>query len=105
MYGPSRFISEMAGSDAGASRKASSPARSENGRSVPSPSPSGAVYRQGNLVHHPRYGRGLVVRASRRGEEWELKVDFGFDEPKILLTGYVPIRVVKERGTRADLAE
>ncbi len=103
MSGPSRFISEIAGRSGpgpGFDTGASSDSRK---RSVPVPTPDGAAYRKGNLVGHPRYGSGLVMSAVRREGEWELTVDFGFDEPKILLTGYVPIVIVKERGTREDI--
>ena len=95
--GPSRFLEEaglLGATDAALS--AGPPAKKPE-----EPAPHG--YSRGNLVHHPRYGRGLVVRAGRRGEEWQLTVDFGFDEPKVLLTGYVPIKVLKRRGSRADL--
>lgn len=60
-------------------------------------------YEPGNLIDHPRFGRGLVTRSGRAGSEWELTVDFGFDEPKILRTGYVPIRIIKRKGSRLDL--
>jgi DNA helicase-2/ATP-dependent DNA helicase PcrA len=97
--GPSRFLAEAGLMDG--STPESAPPRSEatepRVRSAPS------AYARGNLVHHPRYGRGLVVRAGRRGEEWQLTVDFGFDEPKVLLTGYVPIEIIKRRGSRMDL--
>jgi hypothetical protein len=63
----------------------------------------GTVYSRGNLVKHPRYGKGLVIAARKRGDEWELRIDFGFDEPKTLLTGYVPIPVLKEKATRMDI--
>lgn len=97
--GPSRFLAE-----AGLLRDAApdSPPLSSGPREVRVPAEA-AGYARGNLVHHPRYGKGLVVRAGRRGEEWQLTVDFGFDEPKVLLTGYVPIEILKKRGTRMDL--
>jgi hypothetical protein len=34
----------------------------------------------------------MVLSARRRSGEWELTIDFGFDEPKTILTGYVPIQ-------------
>jgi DNA helicase-2/ATP-dependent DNA helicase PcrA len=107
MSGPSRFISEIAGLEHPFGGPAGGSGRAYDGvpgkRSVPVPTAGTARYSRGNLVSHPRYGKGLVVKASRRGDEWELTVDFGFDEPKILLTGYVPIEVVRERGTREDI--
>ncbi len=100
--GPSRFIHEMA---AGLER----PMGPEREPRVPAAGTGRegdrhrTDYARGNLVRHPRYGRGIVVRADRRGEEWQLTVDFGFDEPKTLLTGYVPIPVLKRRGGPDDL--
>jgi len=44
-----------------------------------------------------------VVGAKRRGGEWELRINFGFDEPKTLLTGYVPIPILKEKALPSDL--
>jgi DNA helicase-2/ATP-dependent DNA helicase PcrA len=89
--GPSRFLAELGGPGEGKERKA----REEKPA-------AGIVYRKGNVVHHPRYGMGLVLAASRRGAEWQLTVDFGLDEPKILLTGYVPIPVVKEKASPGE---
>lgn len=60
-------------------------------------------YRKGEVVRHPRYGRGLILLARRRGEEWELTMDFGCDEPKTILTGYVPL--VKETGAGGKVGE
>jgi len=98
--GPSRFLAEAGLLEGAASRGAApSPAVAREVRVHSEPS----GYSRGNLVRHPRYGKGLVVRAGRRGEEWQLTVDFGFDEPKVLLTGYVPIEILKRRGTRMDL--
>ncbi len=91
--GPSRFLAELL-PDGSARAAAKTP--------EPEASPA-VVYRRGNIVHHPRYGMGMVLKAARRGGEWQLEVDFGFDEPKSLLTGYVPITIVRERGSPADL--
>lgn len=84
--GPSRFLREIAPSIA-------SPAVVRP--SMPCPTEPGG-FRRGEVIRHPRYGRGMVLSARRRGQEWELSIDFGFDEPKTILTGYVPI--VKEGG-------
>jgi DNA helicase-2/ATP-dependent DNA helicase PcrA len=92
MGGPSRFISEAASAFAPAETPIHAPAAAGGT----------TVFRRGNLVHHPRYGRGIVLHAARRGSEWQLTVDFGFDEPKVLLTGYVPITVLKEKGTKEE---
>lgn len=91
--GPSRFIAEAA--------EAFAPVPGEEVTAA-APEARMTVYRRGNLVHHPRYGRGLVLHAVRRGPEWQLTVDFGFDEPKVLLTGYVPIPVIREKGSPGD---
>lgn len=91
IFGASRFLSEIG--ECAASRPAG-PAEE--------PRPLTAAYRRGNVVHHPRYGRGLVLAAVRRGTEWQLTVDFGLDEPKVLLTGYVPIPVVSEKASPGE---
>ena len=96
--GPSRFITEIA-----AGEQAVEPDAPEEVSAPLPPSPSGTVYRKGNLVKHPRYGKGIVLAAKQRGGEWELKINFGFDEPKTLLTGYVPIPVLKEKASGTDL--
>lgn len=84
--GPSRFLAEIA--PALAEPQAPRPA-------MPCPTePEG--FKRGDVIRHPRYGRGMVLSARRRGAEWELSIDFGFDEPKTILTGYVPL--TKERG-------
>ncbi len=84
--GPSRFLNEIA------------PVLSESPAPrpvMPCPTqPEG--YKRGEVIRHPRYGRGMVLSARRRGDEWELSIDFGFDEPKTILTGYVPLS--KEGG-------
>lgn len=91
---PSRFLQEISdlleGDDVDRSSSRVEPTR-------------GKGYRPGNLIEHPRFGRGLVTRSGRVGSEWELTVDFGFDEPKTLRTGYVPIRIIKRKGSRLDL--
>ena len=100
--GQSRFISEIAGGEARIP-----PPPVKTGSAVPprpeSASGDGEVYERGNLISHPRYGKGLVLKAERRGEDWQIRVDFGMDEPKTLVTGYVPIPVVKRKASRADL--
>ncbi len=85
--GPSRFLDEIA---------AALPRPPAERPSLPCPTEPGGFSR-GEVVRHPRYGRGMVLSARRRGDEWELSIDFGFDEPKTILTGYVPI-VKEEKG-------
>lgn len=100
--GPSRFLSEVA-----AFEEEESPAMQESSNTADTPEPQAAApgrsYSKGNLVKHPRYGKGVVVAARRRGGEWELRINFGFDEPKTLLTGYVPIPILKEKARPSDL--
>ena len=96
--GPSRFLTEIA-----AGEQTVEPDLPEDVPAPPPPSPSGTGYRKGNLVKHPRYGKGIVIAARKRGGEWELRINFGFDEPKTLLTGYVPIPVLKEKASGTDL--
>ncbi len=110
--GASRFLSELAEDDkfdnhnaqkqkqSGFSSKALA---SDRTMAITDTSKSASFYSRGNLVKHPRYGKGVVVSAKRRGGEWELKINFGFDEPKTLLTGYVPIPILKNKATRMDL--
>ncbi len=99
LMGPSRFLSEIASGEGFTEPDAPD--------DEPAPQPpvqsGGIAYSRGNLVKHPRYGKGLVIAARKRGDEWELRIDFGFDEPKTLLTGYVPIPVLKEKATRMDV--
>lgn len=96
--GPSRFLTEIA-----VGEQVVEPDVPGEVTAPPPPSPSGTGYRKGNLVKHPRYGKGIVLAARKRGGEWELKINFGFDEPKTLLTGYVPIPVLKEKASGTDL--
>lgn len=96
--GPSRFLTEIA-----AGEKSVEPDTPDEAVSPPPPETSASSYKRGNLVKHPRYGKGIVVAAVKRGSEWELRIDFGFDEPKTLLTGYVPIPVLREKALREDL--
>lgn len=88
--GPSRFLREIAPAVSAPQPRA---------QSMPCPTESGG-YARGDVIRHPRYGRGMVLEARRRGPEWELSIDFGFDEPKTILTGYVPL--TKERGRAAE---
>ena len=100
--GPSRFLSEVASGqeeEIPAVQEPSVPSESQQ----PSVQVSSKSYSKGNLVKHPRYGKGVVVGAKRRGGEWELRINFGFDEPKTLLTGYVPIPILKEKALPSDL--
>lgn len=103
--GASRFLSELVDTNEFSSQNS----QKQRDKRFSSKSPtsdtskSASSYSRGNLVKHPRYGKGVVVSAKRRGSEWELKINFGFDEPKTLLTGYVPIPVLKIKATRMDL--
>jgi DNA helicase-2/ATP-dependent DNA helicase PcrA len=103
--GPSRFISEVADNDSHDTHlprnRRAVPLKPQSDTEIPARSASS--YRRGNLVKHPRYGKGVVISAKRRGSEWELKINFGFDEPKTLLTGYVPIPVLKEKAVVSDI--
>ncbi len=101
--GPSRFLSEIADNDDHDNHLPRSQFKKPTPSAVDSPAQSASSYSRGNLVKHPRYGKGVVVSAKRRGSEWELKINFGFDEPKTLLTGYVPVPVLKEKAQRSDL--
>jgi DNA helicase-2/ATP-dependent DNA helicase PcrA len=106
--GPSRFIPEIAGGAQGLSPAApagrAAPRMHASGGAVEQTSlNAGESYARGDVIRHPRYGRGLVTAALRRGDEWQITVDFGMDEPKTLVTGYVPIPVIKHRGSMADL--
>lgn len=81
--GPSRFLAEIA---------PALPPRDAHSASLPPEPPREESFRRGEIIGHPRYGRGMVLSARRRSGEWELTIDFGFDEPKTILTGYVPIQ-------------
>jgi DNA helicase II / ATP-dependent DNA helicase PcrA len=99
--GPSRFIAEIASGEGRIQPSANSfPAASNTQEDSDSIDP---VYSSGNIIDHPRYGRGLVRKAVKSGAEWRITVDFGFDEPKTLVTGYVPIPILKLKGSISDL--
>lgn len=101
--GPSRFIDEIVSGDnrfQGSGEIAGTGSPVSDLGIVRS---DGLSYARGNLIKHPRYGKGLVTRAVRRESEWQITVDFGFDEPKTLVTGYVPIPILKVKGSAADL--
>ena len=99
--GPSRFINEIA---SGENRIPPVEKVFANGRDdIEETDESALVYSRGNLINHPRYGRGLVKKVVKSGSEWRITVDFGFDEPKTLVTGYVPIPILKQKGSVQDL--
>lgn len=100
--GPSRFIYEIS---SGEDRFQSSTGTvTEKTVETSSGTDAGTIhYSRGNLIRHPRYGRGLVRKAVRKGSEWQITVDFGFDEPKTLVTGYVPVPILKTKGSITDL--
>lgn len=98
--GPSRFIDEIAG---GRTRIPSSENLPPANAAAGGPESGSPEYRRGNLIEHPRYGRGIVTSAVRNGSEWRITVDFGFDEPKTLVTGYVPIPIIKQKGSAEDI--
>ena len=101
--GPSRFIAEIASGET----RIQPPRSTFTPRAVKDDSKdtdeNTITYSSGNLIRHPRYGRGLVKKAVKNGSEWRITVDFGFDEPKTLVTGYVPIPVIKQKGSMRDL--
>lgn len=98
--GPSRFIDEIASGQTRIPSPDNLPPADTDAGGPESGTPE---YRRGNLIEHPRYGRGIVSRADRNGSEWRITVDFGFDEPKTLVTGYVPIPIVKQKGSAKDI--
>ncbi len=100
--GPSRFIYEItSGEDRFQSSTETVPDRTIE---TSSSTDEGTIsYSRGNLIRHPRYGKGLVRKAVRKGSEWQITVDFGFDEPKTLVTGYVPVPILKIKGSMTDL--
>ena len=98
--GPSRFLEEIAG---GQDRIQMPPEKSSGGNRAEPGTSSDSEYSAGNVISHPRYGKGLVRKAVRNGSEWRITVDFGFDEPKTLVTGYVPIPVIRQRGSLEDI--
>ncbi len=101
--GPSRFITEIASGETRippAKRSFSAGVVKDDFEDA---NENITAYSSGNLISHPRYGRGLVRKAVRTGSEWRITVDFGFDEPKTLVTGYVPIPILKQKGSMKDL--
>ncbi|MCK5116262.1 MAG: ATP-binding domain-containing protein, partial [Candidatus Aegiribacteria sp.] len=101
--GPSRFITEIASGESRIQPSGTAFTARAPEADFTEANENTIVYRIGNLVRHPRYGRGLVKKAVKDGSEWRITVDFGFDEPKTLVTGYVPIPVIKQKGSMRDL--
>ncbi len=100
--GPSRFIYEISSGE----DRFQSPVETATDKNIETSSSTdeGTIsYSRGNLIRHPRYGKGLVRKAVRKGSEWQITVDFGFDEPKTLVTGYVPVPILKKKGSMTDL--
>ncbi|MBN1433490.1 UvrD-helicase domain-containing protein [Candidatus Fermentibacterales bacterium] len=94
---PSRFLSEIGAAGQPAQAPGRDPERVAGLGEDRQGSSEG--YRKGDIIRHPRFGQGMVLSARRDGEEWALTVDFGGDEPKTLLTGYVDLPVVARRGS------
>ena len=101
--GPSRFIAEIASGESRIQPPETAFTARDPEDAFAEANENTIVYSTGNLVRHPRYGRGLVKKAVKNGSEWRITVDFGFDEPKTLVTGYVPIPVIKQKGSMRDL--
>ena len=101
--GPSRFIAEIASGESRILPQKNAFTASTPKDDFTDINENTVTYSIGNLIRHPRYGRGLVRKAVKTGSEWRITVDFGFDEPKTLVTGYVPIPVVKLKGSIRDL--
>ena len=99
--GPSRFITEIAGGE----NRIQPPGNvfPKKRKEATDVDVTATVYTTGNLINHPRYGKGLVRKAVRTGQEWRITADFGFDEAKTLVTGYVPIPILKQKGSMVDL--
>ena len=99
--GPSRFINEIA---SGENRiPPAGKVFPDKREQIKETDENTLAYSRGNLINHPRYGRGLVRKAVKSGSEWRITVDFGFDETKTLVTGYVPIPILKQKGSVQDL--
>ncbi len=101
--GPSRFIAEIASGETRIPPANSIFSAGVEKEDFTEANESTTTYSSGNLIRHPRYGRGLVKKAVKIGSEWRITVDFGFDEPKTLVTGYVPIPILKQKGSIRDL--
>lgn len=101
--GPSRFITEIASGEDRIQPYDPASSTGVEKSDFTDLTENTSTYTSGNLVRHPRYGRGLVKKAVKTGSEWMITVDFGFDEPKTLVTGYVPIPVLKLKGSMRDL--
>ncbi|MCK4672162.1 MAG: UvrD-helicase domain-containing protein, partial [Candidatus Aegiribacteria sp.] len=71
--GPSRFIYEItSGEDRFQSSTETVPDRTIE---TSSSTDEGTIsYSRGNLIRHPRYGKGLVRKAVRKGSEWQITV-------------------------------
>ncbi len=106
---PSRFLNEIPGEyvekiDRRTYRYEYGPARTAPTRAAKSAEPDGVYYeyedgegfRPGNIVIHPKFGRGRVLRVEGMGEQMRIDVDFGSVGPKKLIAKYANLRVISQ---------
>ena len=52
--------------------------------------------RAGNIVIHPKFGQGRVLKVEGRGEDMRLDVDFASVGPKKLIAKYAKLTVISQ---------
>jgi DNA helicase-2/ATP-dependent DNA helicase PcrA len=58
-----------------------------------STSPNQASYKVGQIVKHPKFGRGIVLASEGEGPSERVQVDFGFDGKKWLVVAFAKLEV------------
>ncbi len=106
---PSRFLMEIPDEyiekiDRRSYRYEYGPARTQERRASKSHEPEGVYYeyedgegfRPGNIVIHPKFGQGRVLKIEGMGEEMRIDVDFAAVGPKKLIAKYAKLRVISQ---------
>jgi DNA helicase-2/ATP-dependent DNA helicase PcrA len=106
---PSRFLKEIPPDliekiDKRSYRYEFGPTRTETRRPAKSSRPNGVYYeyedgegmRPGNVVLHPKFGQGRVIKVEGRGEDMRLDVDFASVGPKKLIAKYAKLTVISQ---------
>jgi DNA helicase II / ATP-dependent DNA helicase PcrA len=82
---PQRSVSPAMGARPAAPPSAAAPASAPIARPAPKPRKTGGGAKAGSTIHHPKYGRGTVLRREGEGEDAKLTISFpGFGLKKIV---------------------
>ena len=106
---PSRFLSEIPEEliervDRRTYRYEYGPSRTKSAKTPAASAPDGVYYeydeeagvRPGNIVLHPKFGQGRVLKVEGRGEDMRLDVDFYSVGPKKLIAKYARLTVIEQ---------